>query len=157
MSLSLDHEDAEPESRQKERFAAFAKMFGEGRSFSGHERNCCYLNPGNSSAAAGKFANISAASGLDYPDDARAIILLDWDQDGDLDVWASNRNAPRLRLLRNEIPKSGNFINLSLVGNGTTTNRDAIGARVEIVVDPSEGKNMPTLRCTTVANGSNIK
>ena len=148
MSLSLDHEDAKPESRQKERFAAFAKMFGEGRSFSGHERNCCYLNPGNSSAAAGKFANISAASGLDYPDDARAIILLDWDQDGDLDVWASNRNAPRLRLLRNEIPKSGNFINLSLVGNGTTTNRDAIGARVKITADPSEGKNMPPLIST---------
>ena len=142
MSLSLDHEDAKPESRQKERFAAFAKMFGEGRSFSGHERNCCYLNPGNSSAAAGTFANISAASGLDYPDDARAIILLDWDQDGDLDVWASNRNAPRLRLLRNEIPKSGNFINLSLVGNGTTTNRDAIGARVEVIADSSEEKNM---------------
>ena len=143
MSLSLDHEDAKPEARQKERFAAFAKMFGEGRSFSGHERNCCYLNPGNSPAAGGKFANISAASGLDYPDDARALTLLDWDQDGDLDVWASNRNAPRLRLLRNEIPKSGNFVNLLLVGNGTTTNRDAIGARVEIIPDAPELENMP--------------
>ena len=143
MSLSLDHEDAKPESRQKERFAAFAKMFGEGRSFSGHESNCCYLNPGNSPAAGGKFANISAASGLDYPDDARAIALLDWDQDGDLDVWASNRNAPRLRLLRNEIPKSGHFVSLQLVGNGTTTSRDAIGARVEVILAASAPEDSP--------------
>ena len=143
MSLSLDHEDAQPEFRQKERFAAFAKMFGEGRSFSGHERNCCYLNPGKSPAAKGLFANISAASGLDYPDDARAIALLDWDQDGDLDVWASNRNAPRLRLLRNEIPNSGHFLSLQLVGNGSTTNRDAIGARVEVVLNSSDIENLP--------------
>ena len=143
MSLSLDHEDAQPEIRQKERFAAFAKMFNEGRSFSGHERNCCYLNPGKSPAAMGRFANISAASGLDYPDDARAIALLDWDQDGDLDVWASNRNAPRLRLLRNEIPKSGHFVSLQLVGNGTTTSRDAIGARVEVILSASAPEDSP--------------
>ena len=144
MSLSLDDEDAQPEKRQKERFAAFAKMFGEGRSFSGHERNCCYLNPGQSPAAEGRFANISAASGIDYPDDARALALVDWDQDGDLDLWASNRNAPRLRLLRNEIPQSGHFVNLQLVGNGTTTNRDAIGARVEVVLaEPSSKTEVP--------------
>ena len=142
MSLSLDHEDAEPEARQKERFAAFAKMFGEGRSFSGHERNCCYLNPGNALKAQGRFVNISAASGLDYPDDARAIAVLDWDQDGDLDVWASNRNAPRLRLLRNEIPRSGNFVTFQLVGNGQTTNRDGIGARVELLADPKISDEM---------------
>jgi len=143
VSLSLDHEDAQPEIWQKERFAAFSKMFNEGRSFSGHERNCCYLNPGKSTAAMGRFANISAASGLDYPDDARAITLLDWDQDGDLDVWASNRNAPRLRLLRNEIPKSGHFVSLQLVGNGTTTNRDAVGARVEVILSASAPEDSP--------------
>ncbi len=144
MSLSLDDEDAQPEKRQKERFAAFAKMFGEGRSFSGHERNCCYLNPGLSPTAEGRFANISAASGIDYPDDARALALVDWDQDGDLDLWASNRNAPRLRLLRNEIPQSGHFVNFQLVGNGSSTNRDAIGARVEVVLaKPSSETEVP--------------
>jgi len=144
VSLSLDDKDAQPEKRQKERFAAFAKMFGEGRSFSGHERNCCYLNPGLSPAAEGRFANISAASGIDYPDDARALALVDWDQDGDLDLWASNRNAPRLRLLRNEIPQSGHFVNFQLVGNGSSTNRDAIGARVEVVLaKPSSETEVP--------------
>ena len=149
MSLSLDDKNSQREDRQKERFAAFAQMFGEGRSFSGHERNCCYLNTGGSPSADGRFANISAASGIDFPDDARALALVDWDQDGDLDVWVANRNAPRLRLLRNEIPLKGHFLNLRLVGNGTTTSRDAIGARVEVVpAEPVPGtpRSIKTLR-----------
>ena len=40
----------------------------QGRSFSGHERNCCFLN-----VAGERFANVSAVSGLDYPDDGRSI------------------------------------------------------------------------------------
>ncbi len=135
MSLSLDDENAQPEQRQQERFAAFATMLREGRSFSGHERNCCYLNPGDSPVAGNRFANISAASGIDFPDDARALALVDWDQDGDLDLWISNRNAPRLRFLRNEIPQKDSFVLLQLIGNGTATNRDAIGARVELVLE----------------------
>ena len=135
MSLSLDDENAQPEQRQQERFAAFSTMLREGRSFSGHERNCCYLNPGDSPTAGKRFANISAASGIDFPDDARALALVDWDQDGDLDLWTSNRNAPRLRFLRNEIPQKDSFALIRLVGDGTTTNRDAIGARVELVLE----------------------
>ena len=153
MSLSLDDEDAQPEKRQKERFAAFAKMFGEGRSFSGHERNCCYLNPGLSPAAEEQFANISAASGIDFPDDARALALSDWDQDGDLDLWISNRNAPRLRFLRNEIPQSGHFLSLHLVGNGKATNRDAIGARVELVLEETESESQPPKSIQTLRAG----
>ena len=109
-------------------------MMREGRSFSGHERNCCFLNTGAAAAAGGRFANISAVSGLDYPDDGRAVALVDWDHDGDLDVWISNRNAPRLRLMRNDVPQGNHFLALRLVGNGKTTSRDAIGARVEVVL-----------------------
>ena len=107
-------------------------MFAQGRSFSGHERNCCYLNMG--AGADGRFANISAASGIDFPDDGRAIALVDWDQDGDLDLWVSNRNAPRLRFLRNEASNAGRSLMIRLQGNGTSTSRDAIGARVELVL-----------------------
>ena len=106
-----------------------------GRSFSGRERNCFFLNTGDNPAAQGRFANISAVSGLDYPDDGRAVALVDWDHDGDLDMWISNRNAPRLRLMRNEFPTGNNFLMLRLEGNGKTTNRDAIGARVEVVYE----------------------
>ena len=115
-----------------------------GRSFSGNERNCCFLNTGAAPAAEGRFANISAVSGLDYPDDGRAVALTDWDHDGDLDMWISNRNAPRLRLMRNDSPNDNHFLALRLEGNATTTNRDAIGARVEVVfANPESGTRQP--------------
>ena len=62
------------------------RMIVEGRSFSGNERNCVFLNTGEATAAKGRFANVSAVSGLDFPDDARAVALVDWDHDGDEDL-----------------------------------------------------------------------
>lgn len=112
-----------------------------GRSFSGRERNCFFLNMGDTPAAQGRFANISAVSGLDFPDDGRAVALVDWDHDGDLDMWVSNRNAPRLRLMRNELPADNHSLMLRLQGNGKTTNRDAIGARVEVVFANTNSEN----------------
>ncbi|MFT6864270.1 MAG: tetratricopeptide (TPR) repeat protein [Akkermansiaceae bacterium] len=113
-------------------------MIVEGRSFSGNERHCVFLNTGSSPAAKGKFADISAVSGLDFPDDGRAVALVDWDGDGDQDMWISNRNAPRLRLMRNETPRTNHFLALRLEGNGTRTNRDAIGSRVEVILAGGE-------------------
>ena len=45
----------------------------------------------------------------------------------------SNRNAPRLRFFRNDVPSENHHLALRLQGAGGTTNRDAIGARVEVV------------------------
>ena len=138
MSNTLnDEKDQDRPERQMIR-ENFNSMFAGGRSFSGHERNCCYLNTGAFPNAGGRFANISSASGIDFPDDGRALAIVDWDHDGDLDIWTSNRNAPRLRFLRNNADRSGHFLSLRLVGNGTTTNRDAIGARVEVVFGQAE-------------------
>ena len=105
----------------------------QGRSFSGREKNCCFLNTLSQPDAQGRFADISAASGLDFPDDGRAVASLDWDLDGDLDVWITNRNAPRLRLMRNDTEHQNQYVAFQLIGNGTSVNRDAIGARVEII------------------------
>ena len=106
-----------------------ASLLRQGHSFSGRERNCAYLNlPGQSS-----FANVSAVTGLDFPDDGRALAVADWDHDGDLDVWLHNRTGPRLRLMLNQTSQTdlGNqFIAFRL--QGTQSNRDAIGARVTI-------------------------
>jgi tetratricopeptide (TPR) repeat protein/thiol-disulfide isomerase/thioredoxin len=127
-------------------FAMLSRMMRQGRSFSSHERNCCFLNTGAAAnggpqpVGVARFANISAVSGLDNLDDGRAAALVDWDHDGDLDLWVSNRNAPRLRLMRNDTPPGNHFLAVRLVGNGTTTNRDGIGARVEVVTSGPDGK-----------------
>ncbi|MEC8337964.1 MAG: tetratricopeptide repeat protein [Planctomycetota bacterium] len=134
MSNSFNNSsDIDTKDRKSAR-AKFNSMFAGGRSFSGRERNCCYLNTANRPAALGKFANISGISGFDFPDDGRALAIVDWDQDGDLDLWTSNRNAPRLRFMRNNATNRKEAISLRLVGDGNQTNRDAIGARVELVL-----------------------
>ena len=89
-----------------------------GRSWSGRERNACFLN-----TADGRFASISGLAGLDQADDSRAVAIVDWDRDGDLDLWVSNRTAPRLRFLRNDLNQDNHFVSIKL--EGRTSNRDA--------------------------------
>ena len=126
-------EDGAPDDRSLapylESLRALHERLDEGLSFSGNERNCVFLNPGR---AGGAFANASAVSGLDFPDDGRGVAFLDLEGDGDLDVAISNRTAPRLRLMRNELPAADRFVALYLEGDGAGTNRDAVGARVEL-------------------------
>ena len=126
-------DDGNPDERSLapylESLRALHERLDEGLSFSGNERNCVFLNPGR---AGGAFANASAVSGLDFPDDGRGVAFLDLEGDGDLDVAISNRTAPRLRLMRNELPAGDRFVALRLEGDGAGTNRDAIGARVEL-------------------------
>ena len=114
------------------------QLLREGKSFSGREKNCVFINLGDeqnwgdSQNLGGKqFANASGVSGLDFPDDGRAIAATDWDHDGDLDLWISNRTGPRLRFLRNQAVDAP-ARTLAIRLRGVTCNRDAIGARVEL-------------------------
>jgi tetratricopeptide (TPR) repeat protein len=98
-----------------------------GKSFSGYERNALFFN------RKGKgFAEVGGILGVDFEDDARAIATVDWDRDGDLDLWVANRTAPQVRLLRNNQASTHSSIAFLLIGNGKTTNRDAIGARLTL-------------------------
>ena len=121
-------------------------MLREGRSYSGHERHCFFLNTGSGESGQGRFADTSFASGLDFPDDGRSTALVDWDFDGDLDMWLFNRNAPRLRLMRNDQEESNHWVAFRLEGNGQTTNRDAIGARLELKLAGFDHPLIQTLR-----------
>jgi hypothetical protein len=94
----------------------------EGRSWNGRERNDAYVNLGGA-----RFAECSSALGVDFIDDARVVIPMDWDDDGRVDLWVRNRTGPRLRFLRNVEPSTGHWLALDLAG--TTCNRDAVGAR----------------------------
>ncbi len=110
-------------------------MISRGSSFSGRERHCLFLNTNGP-----RFADISAAAELDLLDDGRAVAMADWDQDGDLDLLLANRTAPRLRLLRNDLPRENHFLALRL--EGRDCNRDAIGARVELHTAGSQPRRL---------------
>ena len=109
-----------------------ARMIRNGKSLSGRERNCCFLN-----TRAPRFANISAVSGLDFLDDGRAVGHVDWDQDGDLDLWLISRSGPMVRFMRNDTNTDHDFLALRL--EGRSSNRDAVGARVQVVLKQPQG------------------
>lgn len=116
------------EQGQDEYINAWRALYAQveaGSSWSGRERNRCFLNVGSD-----RFANTSSVSGIDFADDARGLALVDWDLDGDLDLWFANRSGPTLRFLSNNGSPKNNWLQLKLVG--TKDNRDAIGARIEV-------------------------
>lgn len=104
---------------------AINSMLRAGRSLSGNERNCCFLN-----TRTGRFADVSGVAGLDFADDGRVLALSDWDYDGDVDFWVANRSGPQVRYLQNELGGGRTFLKLKL--EGVESNRDAIGTRVVI-------------------------
>ena len=114
------------------------KLLRDGKSFSGHERNCLFVNRGD-----GQFADASSIGGVDFPDDGRGLVAVDWDHDGDLDLWITNRTGPRLRFLRNNSTSCQQSIELEL--RGQKCNRDAIGARVTVALKRSDHSEHGTL------------
>ena len=121
-------------------WAATNKLIRSGRSFSGRERNCTFLNLGPEK----RFADISSTSGLDFIDDGRGLALSDWDHDGRVDLWMLNRTGPRLRFVKNNLETDNHFVALRLVGdNGNTA---AIGARVQVLLQADSPAIVKSLR-----------
>lgn len=114
--------DSASDADSKESLYEVAKR--EQYSIYSRQRNRCYASLGPNG-----FADISSASGLDYPEDSRAIVATDWDQDGDTDVLVMSRTGPQLRVFINELNRR-NSVSFRLTGKDS--NRDAIGARVEV-------------------------
>ncbi len=102
------------------------------KTYCGYERNKLFHNQGDHS-----FKEVDVEAGLDDVRDGRGVALIDFDNDGAMDVFLTNCNR-EAALYRNEAGgRSGNnFLELKLVG--TKSNRDAIGARVKVVAGSVE-------------------
>jgi len=93
-------------------------------SWNGREPNVFYVREG------GGYRDASGVSGLDFADDTRTFAVTDIDGDGIPDVVLKNRLGPQIRAMQNDCAGSRKAIAISLTG--TKSNRDAIGARVEV-------------------------
>ena len=118
-------QNASPSLAYEQGWNAINELVRSDASWSGPERNVFYLNNQD-----GTFSEVSGAVGLDFPDDSRAFVLADLDQDGRLEVVLKNRNAPQLRILHNVMKDLGPSIAFRL--RGQKSNRDAIGTAVTV-------------------------
>ena len=112
-----------------EAWRAINLLIRSGGTWSGRERNLCYRNRGD-----GSFEDISFVSGLDLDADGRAFVPLDLDSDGDLDLIVKNRNGSQLRAFRNDLGIGGSRP-LRVRLEGRDSNREGVGARVELTTD----------------------
>jgi tetratricopeptide (TPR) repeat protein len=93
-------------------------------SWNGREPNVLYAR------RRGHFYDFSGVSGLDFAEDSRAFAVTDLDGDGNLDLLVKSRLGPQVRAFQNDWGQSRHSIAVEL--QGTRSNRDAIGARVEV-------------------------
>ena len=105
----------------------------QGRSLQGHERNRLFEQ-----RAPGRFVEVGYLHGVNAIETGRGLALADFDDDGFVDLYLRNLND-EARLFRNlgaaaggeGAGRSGHWLRLTL--QGTSSNRDAVGAVVRAV------------------------
>jgi tetratricopeptide (TPR) repeat protein len=103
---------------------AINQFIREDYSWNGHEPNVFYVHRG------GRYHDFSGVSGLNCALDSRAFAVTDLNGDGNLDLLLKSRLGPQVKAFRNDSAGGRGSIALRLVG--AKSNRDAIGARVEV-------------------------
>jgi hypothetical protein len=96
----------------------------ENRTWSGYQRKRLFHNLGDAT-----FREIGADAGVNNDKDGRGIGVIDLDNDGRLDLVETNADQAPI-VYHNVSQNVGNWIELKLVG--TKSNRDGIGARVQL-------------------------
>jgi hypothetical protein len=90
-----------------------------------------FFNTGNASHLWDPAGPDQVGPDIFQPIVGRGCAYLDYDGDGDLDIVVTENGGPA-RLFRNDNATGHHWIALRLVGNGTTCNRDAIGAEITV-------------------------
>jgi tetratricopeptide (TPR) repeat protein len=114
----------EPAPEYENGWNAINQLIRQDYSWAAPEPNVFFARRG------GRYYDFSGVSGLDRAEDSRAFAFADIDGDGNLDLVVKSRMGPQVRVFQNACGTSRNTIVLSL--RGTKSNRDAIGARVEL-------------------------
>ena len=95
-----------------------------GRSLSGYQQKRLWINDG-----LGRFTDVAQIVGARDTYDGRAVALADLGNHGALDVLVANQRGPLL-LYRNNVDQRRHWIQFEL--EGTRSNRNAVGARVDV-------------------------
>jgi hypothetical protein len=95
-----------------------------GRSLSGYQRKHVWMNDG-----LGRFTDVAQVVGVTDVYDGRAVAMADLGNRGVLDTIVANQRGPLL-VYRNTVQPGRHWIDFQL--EGSTSNRSAIGARVEL-------------------------
>lgn len=104
----------------------YTDAFVANNSWNGREQNHYLLNTGD-----GAFVEAGTALGLDDTRDGRGVAIADYDLDGDADIVVHNYRT-RAGYFLNTQGQERAWIAIRL--QGTTSNRDAVGAEVTVVV-----------------------
>jgi len=94
------------------------------RSWSGYQHKRFFHNRGDAT-----FQEMGASAGVNNDRDGRGIGVIDIDNDGRLDIVQTNANQSPI-VYHNVSENVGNWVELKLIG--TKSNRDGIGARVQL-------------------------
>ena len=124
--VSRSPASAAPAPEYEKGWDALNQWIREDFSWNGREPNVFYAR------REGRYFDCSGVSGLDFADDSRAFAITDFDGDGCADLLLKSRLGPQVRALRNQCGQARNRLAIDLTG--VKSNRDAVGARVEIEV-----------------------
>ncbi|MBI3724937.1 VCBS repeat-containing protein [bacterium] len=126
----------------------YADKWGDirGRVLYPNEKRRVYWNRGR-----GYFVDVADIVGGADPDNSRGVSLVDLDNDGRLDVIVTNQHGP-VSIYRNTGVPGRSWIGLSLVGDGKTTSRAAVGTQV-VVKYEEDGKPQEQLQEVQVLGG----
>jgi tetratricopeptide (TPR) repeat protein len=116
--------DAKPAAAYESGWNALNQFIRQGNSWNGHEPNVFFVR------REGSYRDYSGVSGLDVAEDGRAFAVTDLTGDGALDLLLKSRLGPQVRVFANQCAGARHRLVFRL--RGTKSNRDAIGARVEV-------------------------
>jgi len=108
--------------RRRDQSSGQLVSIGE-HSLNGKERKCLFRNNGDAT-----FTDVAFVNHADRIEDGRGVAMVDYDQDGQVDIVLRNYKQPAA-LLHNT-GGTNHWLELKLIG--TKSNRDAVGARVTV-------------------------